>query len=127
MNDVFWTRFFIFCGIYNVFLVGLPIVIDPTILAATSGLTLPAGDWLFVRCFGAVVATFGVGYFMVSRDLDRNRGIIVIGIVGKVAVALLFLAYWIKGAIGFRPFLAGFSDLIFVAFFWRFLSRYPAR
>jgi hypothetical protein len=127
MNDRFWTRFFLFCGIYNVLIVGLPMVLAPSFIAATSGIVLPATDWLFVRMAGIMIATFGVGYFMVASDLDRHRSIVVIGVVGKVAVALLFTIYWLNGTIAFRAFLTGFSDLIFVAFFWRFLSRYAAR
>ena len=127
MNDVFWKRFFVFCGIWNLLIVGLPMALTPSFVASTSGLALPAGDWLFVRMAGLIIATFGVGYFMVSSDLDRHRSIVTLGLIGKIAVGAMFAIYWLDGTISFRAFLTGASDLIFAAFFWRFLTRYPAR
>lgn len=127
MNDVFWKRFFLFCGIWNLLIVGLPMALAPSWMAATSGLELPSGSWLFVRMAGLIIATFGVGYFMVSNDLDRHRSIVTLGLIGKIAVGLMFAIYWINGGISFRAFVTGASDLLFAAFFWRFLSRYSAR
>lgn len=127
MNDVFWRRFFVICGVWNLLLVGLPMALAPSFMASTSGLVLPAGDWLFVRMAGLAVAAFGVGYFMVASDLDRHRSIVVVGLIGKIAVGLMFLFYWFGGTIGFRAFLSGATDFVFAGFFIRFLTRYPAR
>ena len=56
---------------------------------------------------GALVVTFGIGYFMVaSRSLVRHRSIAVLGTIGKLAVRLLAI-YVVGGAIPFRLFLIG--------------------
>lgn len=125
MNDRFWTRFFAFAGIVNL-LAGGTWLLWPD-LTASSPLALPLGNWLFVRMAGACVASFGVGYLMAAADLDRNRGVITIGAIGKSLVFAIFLIYWIKGTIGFGAFALGAVDLAFVLFFVRFLTRYAAR
>lgn len=124
MNDVFWTRFFVIAGAFNI-LVGLPMVIDPGLVP--SPIALPKDYWLFVRIAGACVAAFGAGYLMVASNLDRHRGIVVIGALGKTAVFLIFLIYWLKGTIGFWAFSAGAIDIVWAVFFIAFLRRYPAR
>ena len=79
------------------------------------------------RLAGGLIVVFGIGYFTVSRDLDRNRGIIGMGAAGKLLIVLMLLIYWIKGTIGFRGFAPASVDLVFAALFIRFLVRYPAR
>ncbi len=126
MNDRFWTRFFIFCAVWNL-VIGLGLAFYPTMSAANMNYTLPRGSWLFIRMAGVLIAIFGIGYAMVSTDLDRHRSLIVLGLVSKIAVALLFIVFLVLGNINTMTFLAGASDLIFAAFFMRFLTRYPAR
>lgn len=119
-----WSRAFVVAAIFNL-LIGLCLLIAPG--AGPALLPLPAGDWLWPRFAGGLILAFGVGYWIVSRDLDRNRGIVGIGAFGKLLAALILLIYWIKGTIGFWAFSAGLIDLIFALLFIRFLIRYPAR
>jgi hypothetical protein len=64
---------------------------------------------------------------MVASDLDRHRGIVWMGVIGKSLVILVALIYWLDGTIGFRSFAPALIDLLFVAGFVRFLTRYAAR
>lgn len=123
MSESGWTRVFVLAAIFNI-LVGLPILIDPTMIKL---LPLPAGDFVWPRLAGALILMFGVGYWIVSRDLDRNRGIIGIGAAGKLLVVLILLIYCIKGTIGFWAFSISMIDLAFALLFIRFLTRFPAR
>lgn len=125
MTDRFWTRFFALVGIINL-LVGVPLVIDPGMTGATP-FPVPAGDWLYPRIAGASIAAFGIGYLMVAYDLDRNRGIVLLGAIGKILVFLIVLIYAIKGSLGTWPVLAGFVDLALALAFIAFLRRYAER
>ena len=98
MSDTFWIRLFLIAGLYNL-LAGLPLLIDPSLLAWASGFKLPTGDWLFLRMTGAFVTVFAIGYFMVSSDLVRHRSIVVLGVIGKLAAFALLTIYLINGAI----------------------------
>lgn len=98
MTEQGWTRLFIAAAIFNL-LVGLPLLLDPAM--GPKLLPLPAGDFIWPRIAGGLIVMFGIGYFIVSRDLDRNRGIIGLGVAGKLMIVLILLIYWIKGTIGF--------------------------
>ncbi len=126
MTDRFWMRFFAFAGIFNL-LIGLPLLIDPGLLGKSSIFPLPSGDWFWLRIAGACIVAFAVGYLMVASDLDRNRGLVQIGAIGKALVFLIAFIYVIKGTIGTWTFVAAIVDLIFVIGFLRFLSLYSAR
>ncbi len=124
MSEQGWTRVFIAAAIFNL-AVGLPLLLDPAM--GPKLLPLPAGDFIWPRLAGGLIVVFGIGYFTVSRDLDRNRGIIGMGAAGKLLIVLMLLIYWIKGTIGFWGFAPAIIDLVFAALFIRFLVRYPAR
>jgi hypothetical protein len=124
MTEQGWTRLFIAAAIFNL-LVGLPLLIDPAM--GPKLLPLPAGDFIWPRIAGGLIVMFGIGYFIVSRDLDRNRGIIGLGVAGKLMIVLILLIYWVKGTIRFWSFSISLVDLAFALLFLRFLTRYPAR
>ncbi len=124
MSEQGWTRIFIAAAIFNI-LIGLTLLIDPA--AMPKFVPLPAGDFVWPRLAGGLILLMGVGYWIVSRNLDTNRGLITIGAAGKLLSVLILLIYWIKGTIGFWAFSLGLVDLVFAALFIRFLIRYPAR
>lgn len=124
MSETGWTRVFVAAAIFNA-LVGLQLLIAPA--SGIDALPLPAGDFLWPRMAGGLILMFGVGYWIVAQDLDRNRGIIGIGAAGKLLVVLILLIYWIKGTIGFWGFSISLIDLALALLFIRFLTRYPAR
>ena len=124
MGEQGWTRVFILAAIFNV-LIGLPLLLDPAM--GPKILPLPADDLIWPRLAGGMIFIFGIGYWIVSRDLDRNRGLVAIGAVGKLLVVLQLAIYWIKGTIGFWAFSVSLIDLVFAVLFIRFLVRYPAR
>lgn len=124
MSEQGWIRVFTAAAIFNV-LIGLPLLIDPSMMPKF--VPLPAGDFIWPRLAGGLIFFMGVGYWIVSRNLDTNRSIIVIGAGGKLLTALMLSIYWIKGTIGFWTFSLGLIDLIFALLFIRFLIRFPAR
>ena len=68
------------------------------------------------------VALFGYGYWMVGRNPGAHRGIILLGLIGKIAfVSILFGHYLFVGDVNFN--LAGLTigDMIYSVLFLRVL------
>jgi hypothetical protein len=75
-----------------------------------------------LQLFMSLVFAFGIGYFMVSRDLHSNRGLLVAAIFGKVMVFLV-IVYHVLVIKTIAPVLVilGLGDAIFAVFFVKFL------
>jgi len=79
------------------------------------------------QVFALMVAVFGYGYFLVGRDPARNEAIVQIGIIGKLLIFLLFLAYAIAGTFPFILMIPAVGDVIFAFLFLEFLLVGRAR
>ena len=84
------------------------------------GIPLPL-DVLGKELLCLFIAVFGYGYYLVGRDITRNEGIVVLGIVGKVLFFGLLTANAIAGRVPFRVLLPASGDLLFVVLFFEFL------
>ncbi len=76
-----------------------------------------------LRFFYAAVAIFGWGYYMVSKDLKKNRGIVWMGLVAKIIIFVSFIYYYGKKKLKIVPVLLGFGDFIFSILFTLFLCE----
>ncbi|MDO9337801.1 MAG: hypothetical protein Q7T61_15510 [Caulobacter sp.] len=117
-----WKAVFAVAALFN-FAVGLPLLIAPAAFYAMLGQTAP--DILNAQLAGGLIAVFGIGYAMVARDPAANRGIIVLGVIGKAPLPLL---YWLNVQAGRAP-MSGFPltlvDLAFALLFLTYLLRTP--
>jgi hypothetical protein len=77
---------------------------------------------LFCYIFWGAVFVFGLGYYWVSKDVERNRDLIKMGIIAKGMVFLLFFIYLIKGDITWLLFMGGCGDLVFAFLFKQVLD-----
>ena len=66
---------------------GVAILLLPDVLFTRQGLPEPQPP-LYYQSWIALFMIFGVGYYMVSRNLHENRAIVVLGMVGKLAFAV---------------------------------------
>jgi hypothetical protein len=99
----------------------------PLGIASALNLSHSVGNGPFEQVALMAIALFGLGYWMVARNPDANRGIVVLGLIGKLAVvAIFFDHYFLVGDVNFN--LAGLSigDIIYSALFAQFL-RSPAQ
>jgi len=71
----------------------------------------------FFAFFWATVGIFGWGYYLVSRDPDKNQGIIWMGCFAKVAIFLTFALLYLRKYITLFGFLCALGDLIWTIFF----------
>ena len=67
--------------------VGIPIFI--LFLFYNPGLT-PAGQ-LYNLFFRIATVLNGIGYYIVGRDINKNHGIVLLGIIGKIIIFIFFL------------------------------------
>jgi hypothetical protein len=78
------------------------------------------------QVFALMVAVFGYGYFLVGRDPARNDAMVQIGIIGKLLIFVLFLAYAIAGTFPLVLMIPACGDVIFAFLFLEFLlARRP--
>lgn len=73
------------------------------------------------RLFWALVIIFGVGYFIVSQDLTKNRAVIWMAVAGKLTVFIIWSYDYSIGAIQPAALIGGTGDLIFTLIFLLFL------
>jgi hypothetical protein len=71
--------------------------------------------WFFLTFMA--VAIFGLGYYFVSRDVERNRDIIKMGCIGKAMIFIMFYIYWQKGDLSTMSFCLITGDAIFTVLF----------
>lgn len=122
----FWPRMFVAATLFN-FAIAIPILVAPRwsyelafVPPIVEGDTMSLRFW---RDFGFAVAIIGVGYYLVSRDVASNRGLVWIGILAKmfdVIVLTYRFAIDIAEPIVLLPALI---DGIFVVLFVLFLVR----
>lgn len=118
-----WRGLFAFAAIYNL-LVGGAMLAAPARIAAQLQLS-GAGAPFAVAMVGLLVAVFGLGYALVSHSPAQNRGIVLIGLVGKTGAAALGALQYAAGVISAGGFALAMGDLVFVALFALFLWRGP--
>ena len=78
----------------------------------------------FAHSFFVLVIIFGIGFYLVSVNIDKNHGIALIGVILKYMVVLIYISYLTIGEIGIAglPILIG--DFIFGCLFLEFLINY---
>ena len=118
-----WRILFIVAGLYN-FAAGLMPLLAPAHSLVYAG--LPPDTRLFmVQSMGALLTTFGIGYFMVARDLSL-RPIVWLGVIGKSIFVAIIVIHYTSQSISFSVAAPGIGDALFVALFLLFLLRRPA-
>ncbi|MFQ5979989.1 MAG: hypothetical protein ACE5OZ_17800 [Candidatus Heimdallarchaeota archaeon] len=83
---------------------------------------IPA-NFLYFHILMALVFAFGIGYYWVSLDFDKNRDLVKAGIIAKVLVFVIAIAYLINGDANLTGLGAPLGDLIFAALFLETLLR----
>jgi hypothetical protein len=121
MSETFYKRMFLVAALWNVLGGALVVVFTGRIFAAAN-LTPPYPP-LYYHSWIALFVTFGIGYYMVSRNMSANKNIVILGIIGKLAFSAIFVYNMLtfQGQVP-RLFIAPVvGDLVFVVLFWLFL------
>jgi hypothetical protein len=78
---------------------------------------------VFFRLFMGAVVVFGVGYYLVSRDLTTNRGIVWLGAASKLLISSVLAGLVIADLASPTVILTIVPDSIFMVLFFVFLQR----
>jgi hypothetical protein len=79
----------------------------------------------YVMWGAAVVLIFGIGFALVARNPVRNRDLIVLGILFKLAYSGTVLGYQFLGTIPWMWVPWAYADLVFAALFIMALRSLP--
>jgi hypothetical protein len=71
----------------------------------------------FFAFFWGAVGVFGWGYYLVSRDPEKNQGIIWMGCLAKVIIFLTMTGLYLRKFITLFGFLCALGDLIWTILF----------
>lgn len=100
--------------------------IEDNLLAFING-TVPVTDNLqiliFFRFFMIAVMLFGIGYYIVSRDLLANRAVVWLGLIAKLVIFFTFVYYYALGQAAWFPVFVLSGDFIFSILFIMFLYQ----
>ncbi len=122
MGEAFYRRMFFIGALWNV-AGGAFIVLVTNWIFGRQGLAAPQPP-LYYYAWIALFITFGIGYFMIWKDMYSNKNIVILGIIGKLAFAAVFiwnfLAY--PGQVPNFFLIPVVGDLVFVALYWMFLN-----
>ncbi len=80
--------------------------------------------FVYYQMFSVVVLLFGVGYYLVGRDLENNHAIISLGVIGKILVFIFMLTYYILGVVDVISLFTGIIDFVFGILFIEFLVNF---
>lgn len=75
----------------------------------------------FYNIFWGAVLVFGIGYWIVSRDVTKNRGIVWMAVMGKTVFFIFFAYSYFTKRATILALLGGTCDLIFTFVFLAFL------
>lgn len=126
ISNEFWKKMFFLSSVWNIGigLTGLCFY-DFTIrlLFGPGAVTDNLLALIFYRFFMIAVILFGVGYYVVSRDLLANRAIIWLGLIAKLIIFFTLVYYYALGqATRFSVFGCS-GDFVFSLLFILFLYQ----
>jgi hypothetical protein len=71
------------------------------------------------------VGLFGLGYWMVASAPEQNRGIVQLGLLGKVLAVALVVGHYLAGNVSLPLALVVSGDVVFAVLFARYLATTP--
>lgn len=118
-------KLFVIAALYD-FVLGVVFLVAWKPIYNSLGVTLPNHDG-YVQFGAALVAIFGVGFWFVSQNPERNRDIIKMGILLKIAYSGVVLGHHFFGSVPgvWVPF--AWCDLVFLGLFVAALRALPSK
>lgn len=120
-----WQLIFLTGAVFNL-LVTAAFVLLPAQTMVLMGFDGPPSDAIWYALFWWLVTIFGVGYYMVSRDPEANRGIAFMGFIGKLGVWAVTASFWAMGGAPLMFMLLTCVDLAYSLLYLGFLRNNPS-
>ncbi|MEJ2294022.1 MAG: hypothetical protein P8Y23_04570 [Candidatus Lokiarchaeota archaeon] len=87
------------------------------------GTTVPP-TLFFLHALLGLIFVYGIGYFIVGRDIHKNRGCVWLGIISKLCFFSFCIIYFILGDLALILVIFGSLDFIFACLFIEFIMNY---
>jgi hypothetical protein len=119
----YYKILFLVAGLWNLgaaILCWLGLVFVPGMVSGLFGMLQPVSLFPFHAMFSFIVV-FGIGYLIVSHDIARNQGLVVIGSLGKLLFFMDCLIALMLNEGNLLLLLTGSIDLAFALLFIEFL------
>ena len=123
MLDVF-SRIFLFAGIYNIG-ASITFIFGYKWLFPLIGMAIPNALSFMYLAF-AFVFVFGLGYIVVSNDLNENHDIVKLGALSKILAFFIIFHGCIVNILPPILYIAAFIDLMWGAVFIYFMRSIRA-
>ncbi len=118
----FWKCFFLLAGLFNCCAGGLGMGFPSLGLKVTTGLaTAESGALLIFFLLSTVVALFGLGYIMVAFNAAGNRGLVIVGCIGKLCFFATALFGYLNGNATMTFFVLTIGDFLWAVLFLSYL------
>lgn len=78
----------------------------------------------FLHSLLGLIFVYGIGYFIVGLNIDKNRGCVWLGILSKLTFFTFCVIYFLIGDLDFIIVLFGSLDFIFACLFIEFIINY---
>lgn len=119
----YYKTMFLIGGIWNIggaVPAWLSAILMPQKAFALAGMSPPEVLFAYHAMY-AFIITYGIGYIIVSRNIEKNHGIVVLGIIGKTFYFAICASAFASGAVNFSVLQVGLIDMVFVILFAEFL------
>jgi hypothetical protein len=124
-----WSRLFIAAALFN-YAIGFPILLLRQWSFELSFVNEVGRDPMALRLwadFGFAVVLIGFGYQLIARDVDQNRGIVILGIVAKLFDVVNLSTQFLWGIARPLVLIPAAIDGCFVIAFLVFWFTWPPR
>ncbi len=98
------------------------IFFEPLGLAGALKLSHAVSNDVFGHIALLAIAIFGFGYWMVPGNPTGYRGVVILGLIGKIGVVAITFGHYFFGDVNFNLAALTLGDVIFIVFFFRYLK-----
>ena len=81
----------------------------------------------FLHALLGLIAVYGVGYFIVGLDIQKNRGCVWLGVLSKLSFFAFCVVYFLIGDLSILIVIFGSFDFVFACLFLEFIVNYGRR
>jgi len=78
----------------------------------------------FIHALFGLIIVYGIGYFIVGLDIDKNRCCVWLGVLSKLSFFTFCVIYFILGDLYFIIVVFGSMDFIFACLFIEYLVNF---
>ena len=127
-KEKYYKILFLVAALYNIInsVIFILVSLVATDLFPLFGVEIPP-SMIWLQLSLILIALFGLGYILVSRDISKNHGLVLIGGLAKLSFFLLTVIYFFVGDVSILIVMLGGIDLIMVILFIEFLIYYSKK